>query len=252
MDKSRLWEQQGAAGSSSSYPGAGRGCAGARGGCEGAAPYWDLWIQLHPPAQRGCEPFLGRGLSLSGSCTGQCFTAGWSSRAGTGVGWWEDARSSWEEAQGSPGRDPELQKSSPSQHSPWLSRAQGGAAVEAPCCGRISATPAEFSRQVRQSLPWGEAVQGCWHTWDGAGSGDTAGALIAGAGHPRCAPRRWVNPPRSMGRTSKPAPLRTPDCSHLSHPIPSEAAGGVGTSRAGAGRWWESRGGGREPISPAR
>lgn len=123
--------------------------------------------------------------------------------------------------------------------------------MEAPCCGRILATPAEFSRQVRQSLPWGEAVQGCWHTWDGAGSGDTAGALVSGAGHPRCAPRRWVNPPRSMGRTSKPAPLRTPDCSHLSHPIPSEAAGGVGTSRAGAGRWWGSRGGGGELISPA-
>lgn len=113
---------------------------------------------------------------------------------------------------------PELQESSPSQSSPWLCRAQGVAAVEARCCGRILATPAEFSRQVRQSLPWGEAVQGCWHTWDGAGSGDTAGAVIAGAGHPRCAPRQWVNHGQEQQTGSSPHPgLLTP---FPSHPIP--------------------------------
>ena len=58
--------------------------------CAGAA-----WIKRFfcsvSPARRGWEPFLGLWAQpgccgRAGSCTGQCFTAGWSMRAGTGVG----------------------------------------------------------------------------------------------------------------------------------------------------------------------
>lgn len=63
-------------------------------------------------------------------------------------------------------------------------------------------------------------------------------------------PRQWVSPPSSMGRTSKPAPLLTPGCSRL-FPTPCEAAGGVGTSRAGAGRWWQGADLPSTPLIPA-
>ena len=88
-------------------------------------------------------------------------------------------------------------------------------------------------------------------------SGAAVGALISGAGGGRH-PRRASLP----GTVVQSQPLRVPGQdlqtgsslhpNWLLMPIPSASAGGVGTSGAAAGWRWESRGGGRVPVSLAQ
>lgn len=107
-----------------------------------------------------------------------------------------------------------------------------------PCLGKLCAVDGwwqhrpRFPGRMRQSLPAGRggaavgaAARLGWGRQP-ALSRAVVGALVCGAAggrHPQVSPAWWcrANPPKSMGRTHKPAPLHTPTgCSHLSRPSP--------------------------------
>lgn len=151
---------------------------------------------------------------------------------------------------------PEL-KSSPS---PLLSAARpypGRCCLgENLCCGRILATPAEFSRadEAIAARRVRRRSGGC----DGTpGTGTAGGSPERGrGGSPNFWGWWWLSPtacpparhggtePAFSGPSAGPTNqlLSPPRLVAHAFPIPSESAGGVRTSGAAAGWWWESRG----------